>query len=94
MPNDFPLGADFVSMGPSSALAKGGEAPRALAENRTGRAERREAGHGPKAGERQDPRQAPCAASSPGSNLDREPKTPGLALPTDLDGSPRLLDDA
>ncbi len=38
-------------------------------------------------------RQAPGAASS-GSGIDRQAKTPGIALPADLGGSLRLLDDA
>ena len=32
--------------------------------------------------------------SSPGSGLDRQAKTPGIALPADLGKSLRLLDDA
>ena len=39
------------------------------------------------------PRQAPGAAS-PGSGIDRQAKTPGLALPGDLGRSLSLLDDA
>ena len=38
------------------------------------------------------PRRAPDAAS-PDSDLDRQAKTPGLALPADLGRSLRLLDD-
>ena len=39
------------------------------------------------------PRQAPDAASS-GSGIDRQAKTPGIALPADLGRSLRLLSDA
>ena len=39
------------------------------------------------------PRQAPGAASS-GSGIDCQAKTPGVALPADLDRSLRLLDEA
>ena len=45
-----------------------------------------------RAGSGKTPRQAPDAAS-PGSGLDRQAKTLGLALPADLGRSLRLLDD-
>ena len=46
-----------------------------------------------RAGSGMTPRQAPDT-SSPGSGLDRQEKTPRLALPADLGRSLRLLDDA
>ena len=46
-----------------------------------------------KPGSGKTPRQA-SGAASPGSGLDRQPKTPGLALPADLGRSLSLLEDA
>ena len=82
-----------LTMGLSSARIEGGEGSLAPTDNRTGRRGGRGDGHGLKPGSGKTLQQAPSAAS-PGSCIDRRSQTPGPALPAELGGSLRLLDDS